>query len=144
MPSKKHSKLVLIIAVTASFLLCTRYESEANLVISLRYELLENLQNHILIIQAVVAEKNYGGSWYVPEDALSCISTSPNTMVWLGWLQPSCLPSWRHHPTDTGQKCWIPTRSFTSIQQQRAFPSSLLADEKQDVCKHKNKERPDL
>lgn len=41
MPSKRHSKLVLITTVTASFLLCTstlRYESEANLVIFLHYE----------------------------------------------------------------------------------------------------------
>lgn len=38
MPSKRHSKLVLITTATASFLLCTstlRYESEANLVIFL-------------------------------------------------------------------------------------------------------------
>lgn len=102
MPAKKHSKLVLIITVTASFLLCTStlwYESEANLVIFLHYESAGKLAELILILKRLPL-KGILAALGMLQKVLSCISTSPNTWVWLGWLQhlPALVetPSNRH------------------------------------------------
>ena len=52
--------------------------------IFLHYELLENLQNHILDIPGGTPEKKvwwYLACYNAPKGALSCISISPSTLV---------------------------------------------------------------